>query len=190
MQNCVAGGWVWGMLGWNEWMKRIFRVSLRLESCSQKVLEKQCLFRGLVHFRLVFFVRSRDCTTFTLHVLADFYTEMVTTHRTKINDHSCFHNRWPNSKTKLKWKHIWEHGGPWCFGALCSLCILRIGTIGSDYVHGKKGNGWYKYTACIYILECLFYCTKGYFIWQLKAVYKQNIYFYGQTFFCCWYSLN
>ncbi len=46
----------------------------------------------------------------------------------KRNGHSCFHNRWPNSKTKLKWKHIWEQG---CFGALHSLRFLRIGRIGS-----------------------------------------------------------
>ncbi len=42
---------------------------------------------------------------FTLHDLTDFYiervnVERVTAHRIKINDHSCFHNLWPNSKTK------------------------------------------------------------------------------------------
>ncbi len=36
----------------------------------------------------------------------DFYVEKVTAHRIKRNDHSCFHNRLPNSKTKLKLKHI------------------------------------------------------------------------------------
>ncbi len=53
-----------------------------------------------------FFVRARDCTTFTLHDLPDFYVESVTAHHIKINDHSCFHSRWPNSKTKLKLKHL------------------------------------------------------------------------------------
>ncbi len=38
--------------------------------------------------------------------------ERVTAHRIKINDHSCFHNRWPNSKTKLKGNHLWGQGGP------------------------------------------------------------------------------
>ncbi len=66
-------------------------------------------------FNSFFFSRARDRTTFTLHDLIDFYLERVTTHRIKINDHSCFHNRWPNSKTKLKLKHIWEQGGPWRF---------------------------------------------------------------------------
>ncbi len=66
-----------------------------------------------VRFQLVFFVRARDCMTFTLHDLADFYVESVTAHCIKINDHSCFHNRWPNWKTKLKLKHLWEQG---CFG--------------------------------------------------------------------------
>ncbi len=51
---------------------------------------------------------SRDCTTFTLHDLTDFYVDRVrvTVHCIKCNDHSCFHNRWPNSKTKLKLKHL------------------------------------------------------------------------------------
>ncbi len=51
--------------------------------------------------------RARDCMIFTLHDLTDFYiervnVERVTAHRIKINDHSCFHNLWPNSKSKLK----------------------------------------------------------------------------------------
>ncbi len=41
--------------------------------------------------------------TFTLQ---DFYIESVTAHRIKRNDHSCFHNSWPNSKSKLKLKHL------------------------------------------------------------------------------------
>ncbi len=49
-----------------------------------------------------FLVRARDCTKFTLQDFADFYVESVTAHHIKINDHSCFHNRWPNSKTKQK----------------------------------------------------------------------------------------
>ncbi len=84
-------------------------------------------------FNSFFLVRARDCTTFTLHDLADFYVESATAHSIKRNDHSCFHNRWPNSKTKLKWKHLWEQGGsPGVSGALRSLRILRIGRIGSD----------------------------------------------------------
>ncbi len=61
------------------------------------------------------FSQTRDCTTFTLHDLTDFYVERVTVHSIKINDHSCFHNSWPNSKTKLKLKHIWEQGDPLVF---------------------------------------------------------------------------
>ncbi len=53
-----------------------------------------------------FLVRARDCTKFTLHGLADFYVESVTAHCIKINVHSCFHNRWPNSKMKLKLIHL------------------------------------------------------------------------------------
>ncbi len=79
-----------------------------------------------------FKVRARDCTTFTLHDLADFYIESVTAHRIKRNDHSCFHNRWPKSKTKLKLKtSLRARGPPGVSGALRSLRILRIGRIGS-----------------------------------------------------------
>ncbi len=53
-----------------------------------------------------FLVRARDWTTFTLHDLADLYIESVTAHHIKRNDHSCFQNRWPKLKTKLKLKHI------------------------------------------------------------------------------------
>ncbi len=49
---------------------------------------------------------ARDCTTFTLHDLTDFYIERVTVQRIKINDYSCFHKRWTNSKTNLKLKHL------------------------------------------------------------------------------------
>ncbi len=80
-------------------------------------------FRSSVCF---FFSPARDCTTFTLHDLTEFYVERVTVHRIKINDHSCFHNLWPNSKTKLKLKHIWVQGGPLVFRgpyAAWSFCV-------------------------------------------------------------------
>ncbi len=60
----------------------------------------------------LFFYLMQDCTTFTLHGLTDFYVEKVRAHRIKIIDHSCFHNRWSTAKTKLKWKPLWEQGGP------------------------------------------------------------------------------
>ncbi len=49
---------------------------------------------------------KRDWTSFTLHDLTDFYVESVTAHRIKINDHSCFQNRWPKLKMKRKLKYI------------------------------------------------------------------------------------
>ncbi len=65
---------------------------------------------SLPHLRMLstnyFFSRARDCTIFTLHSLTDFYIERVTAHLIKIYDYSCFHNLWPNSKTKLKLKHL------------------------------------------------------------------------------------
>ncbi len=92
-------------------------------------LEKQCLFCSLVCFQLVFFCKNKKHTTFTSHDFADFYIEGMTAHRIKINYYLCFHNRWPNSKTKLKLKYLWEQGGPWCFGgptqlAYSAKCLL------------------------------------------------------------------
>ncbi len=110
----------WGpyaKLCWNAFV----RVSLRLESRSQKaslpllgMLSTRCFF--------VFFSQTRDCTTFTLHDLTDFYIERVTAHHIKRNDHSCFHNSWPNSKTK----HLWEQGGPLVFWGPYAACVFCV----------------------------------------------------------------
>ncbi len=75
--------------------------------------------------------RSKDCTTFTLHVLTDFYVERVervTAHCIKRNDHSCFQ---PLAKLKNDTKikiSLRARGAPGVSGA---LRILRIGRIGS-----------------------------------------------------------
>ncbi len=73
---------------------------------------------------------SKDCMTFTLHDLTDFYVERVTAYCIKINYHSCFHNRFLNSKTKLKLKHILEQGGPWCLGLYACLCACVSVSLG------------------------------------------------------------
>ncbi len=74
--------------------------------------------------RFGFFVsHARDCTTFTLHDLTDFYIERVTAHGIKIIDHSCFHNHWPASKTKLNENISESKGAPWCLGAACVFCV-------------------------------------------------------------------
>ncbi len=93
-----------------EWMQRICLCF----TPSRIALESAHLFRDSVRFQLVFFC-ARDIRIFKLHNLTDFHVERLTAHRIKINDHSCFHNLWPNVKTKLKLKHIWEQGAPWCF---------------------------------------------------------------------------
>ncbi len=82
-----------------------------------------------------FLVRARDCTSFTLHDLADFYVASVTANRIKINYHSCFHNCCPNSKTETKIKtSLRARGPPGVSGALRSLRILCIGRIVVDNV--------------------------------------------------------
>ncbi len=80
------------------------------------LVESTHLFRGSVHVKLgLFFSQARYCTMFTLHNFTDFYVERVTAHCIKINDHSCFHTLWQNSKIKLKLKHFGEQGGPLVF---------------------------------------------------------------------------
>ncbi len=97
MQNCVGGG------GTKEWMKRIcpcFTPSrIALTESARETVSLPQLGTLQLFFLNFFLVRARDCTTFKLHDLADFYIESVTAHRITRNDHSCFHNRWPNSKT-------------------------------------------------------------------------------------------
>ncbi len=90
------------------------------------------LFHGSGVLCFIFLSHARDCTTFTLHDLTDFYIERVTVHCIKIIDHSCFHYQWPTSKNETKWKALWEEGGLWCFGALRNLRILRIECIISE----------------------------------------------------------
>ncbi len=102
-----GGGGVW--LRWKNGCNAFVCVSLRLESRSRKALISS------VRFQLILFSRARDCTIFTLHNLTDFYVERVTAHHIKRNYYSCFHHFWPNSKTKLKLKHLWEQGGPLVF---------------------------------------------------------------------------
>ncbi len=120
--------------GVKEWMKRIcpcFTQSrIALTESARETVSSAARYTFIPLF--FFSPQTRDCTTFTLHDLTDFCVETVTAHRIKRNDHSCFHNSWPNSKTKLKLKHLWEQGGPLgVSGALRSLRILRIGRIGS-----------------------------------------------------------
>ncbi len=53
----------------------------------------------------------------------------------KIIDHSCFHNHWPASKTKLNENLFESKGAPGVSGALRSLRILRIGRTGSAHIY-------------------------------------------------------
>ncbi len=94
-QNCVAGGE--GGESMDETHLSVFH---SVSNRAHGKLSRNSLFRCSVRFQLVFvfFPQTRDCTTFTLHDLTDFYVERVTAHRIKRNDHSCFHNSWPNSK--------------------------------------------------------------------------------------------
>ncbi len=80
----------------------IYIYSVHLESLAEGARETVSLpwLRTLsIRFFFCLKLLSRDCTRFTLQDLTDFYVERVTAHCIKINDHSCFQNRLPNSKT-------------------------------------------------------------------------------------------
>ncbi len=79
----------------------------------------------------LFFYLMQETVRRSRYVWLTFYVEKVRAHRIKIIDHSCFHNRWSTAKTKLKWKPLWEQGGPPGVWGPTQL-ILRIGWIGSD----------------------------------------------------------
>ncbi len=124
--------WRCSVCGWDERMDAT-QLSV-FHFVSNHTCEKRSSLSQLCTLSNLGFFRARDCMIFTLHDLADFYVERVTAHSIKINYHSCFHNLWPNSKTKLKLKHIWEQGGPLVFWgpyAAYTTRILLIGTIGS-----------------------------------------------------------
>ncbi len=128
----VSTGWRGGGLSGYEW-NTFVRVSCHLESCSWKSLEKRCLFRGSLCSQLVLLVSSKRL--YHIHVTWFDWFLRRKGDSTALNYHSCFHSRWPNSKTKLKWNHLWEQGAPWCSGALRSLRILCIGRIGSAWIN-------------------------------------------------------
>ncbi len=102
-RQCGGGG---GGGGWLGWKNGCHEHICPCFTPSRIALEKQYLFHGSACFQHVFLSRARDCMTFTLLDLTDFCFERVAVHHIRINDHSCFHNRWPNSKLKLK--HIWK----------------------------------------------------------------------------------
>ncbi len=121
-------------------------------------------------FTVFLFSRVRDCTIFTLHSLTDFYVERVTAHRIIRYDHSCFHNLWPNSKTKLKLKHLWEQGGV--------SGILRIGRIGSESylsfpLTEQKGGS---------VIKSLIRASL-YFLAGLLGIQQRRIYYYYYYYF-------
>ncbi len=62
-----------------------------------------------------------------------FYVERLTAHHIKIIDNSCFHNRWPTSKTKLNENIFESKGGTLVFlgrHAACVFCVYRGSALG------------------------------------------------------------
>ncbi len=105
-----AGGG--GAGGLKEWMKRIClcftpsRITL-IESARETVSSAVQVF---------FFCLMQETVRCSRYIiLLSFYVERETAHRIKIIYHSCFHNHWPTSKTKLSENLFESKGAPWCF---------------------------------------------------------------------------
>ncbi len=97
--------------------KHLSMFSLRLES------RETCLFRGSLCFQYNLLSRARDFTTFTLHDLTVF---CIIIHVFIAADQI--------TKSSLR-----ARGPPGVSGALRSLCILRIGNIGSGCDNKSTG---------------------------------------------------
>ncbi len=153
--------------GWNAFV----RVSLRL-------------FHDSVHFQLkkqkVFFFFGKSKRLYDIHVTwfgRFLRRENVTAHSITINYHSCFRNRWPDSKTKLKLKHLWEQGAPGISGALRSLHILQIGWISSALSKN-----------CTHCCNWLFFLTWNVYKTMASNMMMHNTFFKGHKLMWCYVS--
>ncbi len=106
-----------------EWMKRICPCFTPSRIALAEGARETVSLRGTLSTRFFFLFQTRDCMTF---MLQHFYIESVAAHRIKRNDHSCFHNSWPNSKSKLKLKHLWVQGGPLVFRGPYAACVFCV----------------------------------------------------------------
>ncbi len=114
------------VLSINLMKERMQRICL-FHSISIRARGKHSSLSRLCTLSTFFFFFELDCTTFTLHDLTDFYVERVTAHRIKINYYSL-----AKLKTKQKCENsLGARRPPGVSGALCSLCILCKGRIGS-----------------------------------------------------------
>ncbi len=92
MQNCVAGGWGGGLERMDEMHLSMFHSFLnRARGRRSRNGISTAARYSFNCFFFVFFLVSSLCQE------TDFYVERVTAHRIKINEHSCFQNRLPNS---------------------------------------------------------------------------------------------
>ncbi len=110
------------MVVMKEWMKRICPcITPSWIMLAERAWETvDYLFRGSVRFQLIFFLsRAFVKKLYNIHVtwFDRFVCREVTANRIKWNDHSCFHNWWPNSKTKLKYKQLWEQASQLAYSA-------------------------------------------------------------------------
>ncbi len=126
----------WGGGGGKNGLNAFVRVSLHLELRSRKSAREQSLpWLGTLSTNFFCFVFFSNKRLYSIHVTwVDWFLLREgdsVPHWNKLS--FVFHNHWPNSKIKLKLKHLWEH----------SLRILRIRMIGSVCITGI--NYMFKY---------------------------------------------
>ncbi len=119
---CVAGG------GWRleggclEWKNGWNGFCPRFSPCRIVLTEHA---REIVSFAVRSFFMQETVRCSRYMIWLTFYVERVTAHHIKIMYHSCFHNRWPTSKTKPKWKYRWDQG-PLVFCGPYTACVFCV----------------------------------------------------------------
>ncbi len=89
---------VWAMNEWNAFV----RVSSILNRAHGKRLRNGVSSAAWYDLN-TFFGLEQDTVLHSRYMISQILRRKDDTpHRIKINEHSCFHNHWPNSKTKLK----------------------------------------------------------------------------------------
>ncbi len=129
MQNCVTG---WGGGGGGvgcSWDERMDETHLSMfHSVSNRAHGKRSRSISSVHsdfFVCLFFLMQETAWRSRYMIWLTFYVESVKAHRIKIIDHSCFHNSWSTSKTKLKRTPL-RGRGPLMFRGPYAACVFCV----------------------------------------------------------------
>ncbi len=159
-----TGGAGWG--GGFEWLR--MKHICPCFTPSRKALEKQS---RLTMLSTRCFSLEQETLRHSRYMILLIFMKKGRQHHITINYQSCFHSRWPNAKTKLKWNHLWEQGGPWCFGPPTQLAYSayredRLCEYMDTYIIRSNGYSFCVLNNICFILKekqpltCILWITK------------------------------